>query len=139
MSLRPIKLMLIDDSPSDRGLAEYAFAESRFVNEISLAEDGQSALDLLRDGAHTRPDLILLDLNMPGMDGREFLRVVKADEDLRSIPVVVLTSSVADADIKQAYRDQCSGYVRKPVTLDRLVDVVTGLEQYWFAIVERLP
>lgn len=139
MSLRLTKIMLIDDSPSDRGLAEFAFEEAKLINEVVMAEDGQAALDVLRDPAQTLPDLILLDLNMPGMDGREFLQVVKADDKLRAIPVVILTSSVADEDVSQAYRDHCAGYIRKPVTLERLIDVVRGLEQYWFAIVERLP
>ncbi len=139
MTIRPIRLLLVDDSPSDRGLAEFAFEESRIVNELSTAEEGEAALRQLRDPATPLPDLILLDLNMPGMDGREFLSVVKADERLCGIPVVILTSSVADEDVSEAYRAQCAGYIRKPVTLEGLIEVVRGIERYWFAIVERVP
>ncbi len=135
MIVRALNILLVDDSPSDRALVELALGQIKLLNHLQMAEDGEEALALLREPGNERPDLILLDLNMPGMDGREFLRVVKADDDLCTIPVVILTSSVADDDVAGSYRNHCAGYVRKPVDLDGLVRVVQGISDYWFAIV----
>ncbi len=139
MSLQPIHILLVDDSPSDRALVGLAFERAKIINEITEAEEGGAALAILREAKTLRPDLILLDLNMPGMDGREFLRRVKADEELCTIPVVILTSSMADDDVAQSYRDHCAGYIRKPVDLAGLSRVVAGISDYWFAIVVRPP
>lgn len=138
MSLRPIRILLVDDSPSDRMLTQMAFERSRVVNDLLMAEDGDSALALLRE-MNNLPSLILLDLNMPGMDGHEFLEVVKHDPNLRSVPVVILTSSLNEDDVARSYDNQCAGYIRKPVSLDSLIEVVASLETYWFAVVERPP
>lgn len=135
---RSIVLMLIEDSPSDRELARLALTRAKVSNLLLTAEDGEEALELLNDPEVPRPDLILLDLNMPGMDGREFLTLVKAHEDFRTIPVVVLTTSDSDEDIEQAYRSYCSGYVTKPIDLASLQQVVAAIDNYWFAIV-KLP
>jgi CheY-like chemotaxis protein len=137
VNVRAINILLVDDSPSDRSLVELAFADSKILNHLMEAEDGEDALAVLRDPEQPRPDLILLDLNMPGMDGRQFLRAVKADEDLMTIPVVILTSSVAEDDVAESYRNHCAGYVRKPVELDGLVRVIQAISEYWFAIVVR--
>lgn len=139
MRLKPIRILLVDDSPADRSLVRLAFSESKILNHFDEAEEGAEALSMLRDPALARPELILLDLNMPGMDGREFLRAVKADEALCAIPVVILTSSLADDDVAQSYRDHCAGYIRKPVDLDGISRVVAGIADYWFAIVVRPP
>lgn len=108
----------------------------RFANELVMAEDGESALELLEDPSQAEPDLILLDLNMPGMDGMEFLERVKGSDDLRHIPVIVLTSSIAPDDIYGAYSRYCAGYIRKPVDIAGLSKIVDAIDGYWFAIVQ---
>ncbi len=136
MNVRPIRLLLVDDSPADRSLVELALRSVKLLNDLKTAEDGEEALELLQGG--TRPDLILLDLNMPGMNGHEFLQVVKTDPELKTIPVVILTSSVQEDDVARSYENHCAGYIRKPVDLDGLVAVLQGIQDYWVAIV-RLP
>lgn len=132
--IRPIRILLVDDSASDRALVEAAFEESRLLNELVTAEDGEEAFEVLASGP--RPQLILLDLNMPGMNGHEFLAEIKRRPGLSTIPVVVLTSSVAEDDVARSYENHCAGYIRKPVDLEGLVEVVSGLNQYWVAIVQ---
>lgn len=141
---QPITILMADDDPDDRLLVEEAFAESRLANELYFVEDGIQLLDYLRhEGKFTRqdapvPDLILLDLNMPGMDGRAALQEIKADARLKRIPVVVLTTSQAEEDILRSYDIGASGYVSKPVTFEGLVKVVKALNIYWVQIV-KLP
>ena len=140
---KPIVILLADDDEEDRMLACDALAESRLSNDIACVTDGEDLMDYLhRRGKYAppaeapRPGLILLDLNMPKKDGREALREIKSDPDLRQISVVVLTTSKADEDIYSSYDSGASSFISKPVTFEGLVDVMKGLGQYWFEIVE---
>ena len=141
---KPITILMADDDPDDRLLTQEALAEGRLINELRFVENGEELLDYLRrQGKWTppaeapRPGLILLDLNMPRKDGRTVLREIKEDADLRTIPVVVLTTSKADEDIYKSYDLGVDSYIVKPVTFENLVDILQTLEQYAFAIVER--
>jgi len=142
----PIVILLADDDEEDRMLACDALAESGLSNDIYCVTDGEDLMDYLhRRGLYTppadapRPGLILLDLNMPKKDGREALREIKADPDLRQIPVVVLTTSKADEDILRSYDSGASSFVSKPVTFEGLVNLMKGLGQYWFEMVDLPP
>lgn len=139
----PIVILLADDDPDDRMLAKEALEESRLANRLLFVEDGEELLDYLyQRGAYTdpeaapRPGIILLDLNMPRKDGREALREIKADPQLRAIPVVVLTTSKAEEDIYRSYDLGVSSFITKPVTFEGLVEVMRALGKYWFEIVE---
>lgn len=135
-------ILLVEDSPSDAHLAQRAFAESRYASHVSHARDGVEAMEMLRrEGPHAnfrRPDLILLDLNMPRKDGRQVLIELKQDEQLRRIPVVVLTTSADDQDVAEAYRLGSNSYIVKPVDLKAFFQLVEHTEQYWFDTC-RLP
>jgi CheY-like chemotaxis protein len=140
---RPIVILLADDDPDDCVLAREALEESRLVNQLHIVGDGEELLAYLRHteayadpDSSPRPGLILLDLNMPRKDGREALREIKADAGLRSIPVVVLTTSSAEEDIYRTYDLGVSSFISKPVTFEGLVDVMKVLGRYWFEIVE---
>ena len=140
---KPIVILLADDDEEDRMLACDALAESRLSNDITCVTDGEDLMDYLhRRGRHAppaeapRPGLILLDLNMPKKDGREALREIKADPELRQISVVVLTTSKAEEDIYSSYDSGASSFISKPVTFEGLVDVMKGLGKYWFEIVD---
>ena len=138
----PITILMADDDEDDRSLTREALQEGRLVNDLRFVEDGEDLLDYLRRngkyaGSNTpRPGLILLDLNMPKKDGRDTLKEIKNDPDLRQIPVVILTTSKADEDIYRSYDLGVNSYIVKPVTFDALVDVLQTLEKYWFEIVE---
>lgn len=139
----PITILMADDDADDRMLAKDAFEESRVVNDLRFVEDGEELLDYLcrrgqyaDPGRSPRPGVILLDLNMPRMDGREALQEIKADPRLRRIPVVVLTTSKAEEDIYQTYDLGISSYITKPVTFGALVEVIKTLGRYWIEIVE---
>lgn len=132
-----VRILVVDDSASDRELARRTLAHLKVTNEVQMAEDGEEALAQLRSDAPS-PHLVLLDLNMPGMGGPALLKEIKADPELRTLRVVILTSSDAEEDVASAYHNDCSGYIRKPVDLDGLVRVIQGIEGYWLAIV-RLP
>jgi CheY-like chemotaxis protein len=140
---RPITILIADDDPEDRMLAEEALQGGRLANDIRTVEDGEELLEYLRrrgkyaapDSA-PRPGLILLDLNMPRMDGREALRVIKGDPELRRIPVVVLTTSKAEEDIVRSYDLGVNSVIIKPVAFSSLVNIMRVLEMYWFEIVE---
>ena len=140
---RMISILIADDDADDRMLIEDAFRESRLSNPLAFVENGEELLQYLRcegkfagrDNRHM-PRLILLDLNMPKMDGRTALRHLKADPDLRRIPVVVLTTSKAEEDILRTYDLGVSSFITKPVTFQGLVDVVRALNSYWIEIVE---
>jgi len=140
-----LTLLLADDDPDDRMLALEAFAESHLANPIATVEDGQDLLDYLyhrgryAETQPPRPGIILLDLNMPRMDGREALEVIKADPELRRIPVVVLTTSKAEEDIVRTYDLGVNGFITKPVTFDQLVTTMRDLSRYWFEIVALPP
>ena len=140
---RPIEVLLVEDNPGDVRLTREALKEGKVCNNLNVAADGIEALAYLRrEGTHAgsaRPDLILLDLNLPRMDGREVLEVIKADPALRNIPVVVLTSSQAERDIVRAYDLRANCYVSKPVDFDQFIIVVKSIEDFWFTIVKLPP
>ena len=143
---RPITILMADDDDEDRMLTKEAWVENRLANDLRFVEDGEELMEYLkRRGkyadpvASPRPGLILLDLNMPKKDGREALKELKAAEDLRRIPVVVLTTSKAEEDIHRSYDVGASSYITKPVTFERLVQIVRQLGHYWFEMVELPP
>jgi chemotaxis family two-component system response regulator Rcp1 len=141
-SLKPIEILLVEDNPGDVRLTIEALKEGKVRNNMSVARDGVEALDFLfRRGAFAqapRPDIILLDLNLPKKDGREVLAEVKQDKVLRRIPVVVLTTSSADEDILKSYDLHVNCYVTKPVDMDRFIEVVKAIDSFWFTVV-KLP
>ena len=139
----PITILMADDDPDDRLMTQEAFRDCRLNNPLRFAEDGEELMDYLhRRGrygdasAYPMPGLILLDLNMPRKDGREALREIKADPQLRHIPVVVLTTSKAEEDVVRAYHDGVNSFITKPVTFEGLIDVVCTLGKYWLHIVD---
>jgi CheY-like chemotaxis protein len=141
-----ITILLADDDPDDRKLTHDAFMENRLANDFHAVEDGEELLDYLhRRGKYESlrsdplPGLILLDLNMPRKDGREALKEIKADPELRRIPVVVLTTSKAEEDIVRTYDLGVNSYVTKPVTFKSLVELIKVLGNYWFEVVELPP
>ena len=140
---KTIDILLIEDDEGDVLLTKKALSGGKLYNSLSVARDGVEAMALLRrEGEHTnarRPDLILLDLNMPRMDGRETLGQLKQDKDLRSIPVVVLTTSDSDRDILKSYDLQASCYITKPVDLKQFVYVVQAIKDFWFTVVKLPP
>ena len=137
-----IQILLVEDSPGDVRLTQEALKEAKVLNQVSVATDGMEAMAFLRrEGAYAqapRPDLILLDLNMPRKDGREVLTGLKADDQLRRIPVVVLTTSTAEQDILGTYDLHANAYITKPVDLNQFVSVVKAIEDFWLTIV-KLP
>ena len=145
MTLRsqPVVILMAEDDPDDRMLTRDALEEAHLKNKLRFVEDGEELIDYLKQrGKYARPEeaprpgLILLDLNMPRKDGREALHEIKQDDDLRTIPVVVLTTSQAEEDILHSYDLGVSGYVTKPVTFEGLVNVMKVIGKYWFEIVE---
>jgi two-component system, chemotaxis family, response regulator Rcp1 len=139
---RSIEILLVEDNPGDARLAQEAIREAQMRNHLNWVLDGVEALTFLRkEGKHTqapRPDLILLDLNLPRKDGREFLAEIKKDERFKRIPVIVLTTSEAEEDISRAYRLKANCYIAKPPQLDQLIKIVKGIEEFWFKVA-RLP
>ncbi len=139
---RPVEILLVEDNPGDVRLTTEGLREGKIQNNLSVVGDGIDAIAFLRRegkfAAAPRPDLILLDLNLPRKDGREVLIEIKADEDLRSIPVVVLTTSSAEQDIISTYNLAANCYVTKPLDFEAFVGVVKSIEEFWFSIV-RLP
>ena len=143
---KPITIVMADDDPDDRALTKEAFAESHVANDLRFVENGEELLDYLhRRGKFTDPasspwpGIILLDLNMPKKDGREALKEIKADPRFRGIRVVIMTTSKAEEDVVRSYDLSASSYITKPVTFERLVDVVKALGKYWLEIVELPP
>ncbi len=138
-----IDILLVEDSPADVLITREALTEARLFNTIHVAEDGVVALEFLRRqgrfAAAPRPDLILLDLNLPRKHGREVLAEIKADDTLRSIPVVVLTTSSAEEDILRSYNLHANCYVVKPVEFDNFVKAVQSIREFWFTIVALPP
>ena len=138
-----IDILLVEDDEGDVLLTKKALANGKIYNSLNVAKDGVEALAFLRqEGEYNnapRPDLILLDLNMPRMDGRETLAQIKQDENLRSIPVVVLTTSDSDQDVLQSYDLQASCYITKPVDLKQFTSVVRAIKDFWFSVVKLPP
>jgi CheY-like chemotaxis protein len=142
VSPKVIEVLLVEDNIGDVRLTQEALKEGRLLVNLTVARDGIEAMDILLQknsyvGA-TRPDLVLLDLNLPRKDGREVLREIKADPALKTIPVVILTTSEAEADIRVTYGAHANCYITKPVDMDRFFEIVKMLEEYWFTIV-KLP
>jgi chemotaxis family two-component system response regulator Rcp1 len=140
--LKPIEVLLVEDNAGDVRLTEEALKEGKLAVHLTVARDGLEAMQILhqRNGnaGAPRPDLILLDLNLPKMDGRQVLQEIKNDPKLMRIPVVVLTTSAADADILTTYGAHANCYITKPVDMDRFISIVLLLEEFWFTIV-KLP
>lgn len=141
-SLRPIEILLVEDNPGDVRLTIEALNDAKLRNSLSVARDGVEAMAFLgQEGPYAgvpHPDLILLDLNLPRMDGHAVLAQVKADPDLRHIPVVVLTTSDSQPDILQAYELHANCYITKPVDLEQFIKIVRSIEDFWLTVV-RLP
>ena len=145
-SARPITILIAEDDPDDRLLTQRALEMSRVVNDLRFVEDGEELMEyLLHNGRYAdaskapRPGLVLLDLNMPRKDGREALKEIKSHPQLHSIPVVVMTTSKAEEDVLKSYDVGANSYVVKPVTFDRLVDLMKTLGTYWVEFVELPP
>jgi CheY-like chemotaxis protein len=138
-SPNPVRILVVDDDPGDVLMIEEALQDSEVEKVIDVVGDGQEAMEFLRrEGRHSdavRPDVILLDLNMPRMDGRQVLGEVKQDEDLRTIPIVVLTTSNADTDVLGSYTLQANAYVTKPIDLDDFNDVVHRIDEFFGRVV----
>ena len=141
-STKIIDVLLVEDDPGDVLMTREAFEDNKLRNRLSVVSDGVSALEFLRkEGEHVdapTPDLILLDLNLPRMDGREVLAEIKADEDLRQIPVVVLTTSKAEEDVLRSYKLHANAYVTKPVDFDCFIEVVRMIDTFFVTVV-KLP
>jgi two-component system, chemotaxis family, response regulator Rcp1 len=142
LAIRPIEILLVEDNPGDVRLTREALREGKVRNHLNVASDGVEALAYLRrEGRYAeavRPDVILLDLNLPRKDGREVLAEIKVDPTLKNIPVVILSSSQAEQDVLRAYELHANCYVTKPVDLDQFMSVVSAIEDFWF-IIAKLP
>jgi chemotaxis family two-component system response regulator Rcp1 len=141
--MKLIEILLVEDSIADVELTMEALSRTKLANHIEVVGDGVEALAFLRKEREysnmPRPNLVLLDLNMPRKDGREVLEEMKADPDLKKIPVVVLTTSKAEEDIIRSYDLHCNCYIKKPVSIDQLCLVIQAIENFWFGIVELPP
>lgn len=137
-----VEILLVEDNPGDVRLIEEAFKEGKIKNHINIVEDGVEAIAYLRkEGQYSdavRPDLILLDLNLPKMDGREVLKIIKYDNELKRIPIVILSTSDAEEDINNTYNTHANCFITKPVDLYDFIHVVRFIEDFWFTIV-KLP
>ncbi|HWQ45760.1 MAG TPA: response regulator [Longilinea sp.] len=141
--VRPIEILVVEDNPGDVRLTIEALRESRVFNKLSVARDGLEAMAFLHAEspfeAATKPDLILLDLNLPKKDGREVLAEIKADPDLKRIPVVILTTSKSEEDVLRSYNLHANCFIVKPVDLDQFLKVVKSIEDFWFSVVVLPP
>lgn len=139
----PIEILLVEDSPGDVRLAQEALKEAKIQNVLNVVEDGVEALDYLHNRGKykdaLRPDLVLLDLNLPRKDGREVLAEIKTDPELRQIPVVVLTTSRAEEDIIKAYSHYANCYITKPVDFQQFIKIVKSIEDFWLTVVKLPP
>ena len=142
MKVDPIRILLVEDNEADIRLTQEALRDAKIVNELHIVRDGDEALDFLYQRAQfsltSRPDLVILDLNLPRKDGKEVLETIKGDEDLRSIPVAVLTTSAAERDVVDSYHLGANCFMTKPVDFDQFVNLVTQIESFWLGVV-RLP
>lgn len=136
---RPVEILLVDDDVVDVRFTTDLLAEAKLANRVEVVHDGVDALDHLRAAARgeaVRPDVILLDLNMPRMDGHELLSIVKQEPELAAIPVVVMTTSSEEADVLRSYQLHANAYVTKPLGLEQFAEVVRSIESFWFQIVQ---
>jgi len=142
-SHKSIEILLVEDNPGDIRLTKEAFKIGKINNNMHVTMDGEEAMDFLnRRGSHTdapRPDIILLDLNLPKKDGREVLKEIKSDENLKSIPVVILTTSSSEEDILRTYDLHANCYITKPVDLDKFLAIVQMIEDFWLTVVKLPP
>jgi chemotaxis family two-component system response regulator Rcp1 len=140
---RPIEILLVEDSPSDTELTQEALREAKVRNHLSSVEDGVQAMDFLRRrglyAVAPRPDLIMLDLNLPRKDGREVLAEIKEDPELKTIPVVVLTTSQAEQDVLRAYHLHANCYITKPVDFEQFLHAIRSIESFWLLVVTLPP
>jgi Response regulator containing a CheY-like receiver domain and an HTH DNA-binding domain len=140
---KPIEILLVEDSRGDIGLIEEVFEEAKIRNNLHIAEDGEEAILFLNKQGQfleaPRPDIILLDLNLPKKDGREVLQEVKEDDNLRNIPIVVLTTSKAEEDILKSYNLHANAYIAKPVDFDQFIKVIKSIEDFWLQVVKLPP
>ena len=143
MNWQSVEILLVEDNPGDIRLAKEALKESKIANNLHCVIDGVEALEFLnKEGQYAeaaRPDLIILDLNLPKVSGHEVLGVIKERESLRRIPVVVLTSSEAEEDILKSYDLHANCYIRKPIGIESFIEVVTRIETFWFHVVKLPP
>lgn len=141
--IKPVDILLVEDSPADVLITREAFAESKLINTLHVVEDGVQALEFLHQvgpfAAAPRPDLILLDLNLPRKNGREVLAEIKNDPKFKNIPVVVLTTSHSEKDVLQAYDQHANCYIVKPVGFDNFVAAMKSIRQFWFSVVTLPP
>jgi chemotaxis family two-component system response regulator Rcp1 len=142
-TLKAAVILLVEDDPADQKLIKKSLSSEKVINELRIASSSEEALEYLQrskngDDETLIPDLILLDLNMPGMGGKEFLKCLKSDDKLDAIPVVILTTSDADEDILETFKLQASGYIKKPVSLAEFQAVMQSLTEYWFVICKRV-
>ncbi len=142
-ALKQVIILLVEDDPGDQKLISKSMAAQKIANYLYTVQSGEEALEYLQrskegDEQCPRPDLILLDLNMPGMGGKEFLRQIKDDEDFDTIPVVILTTSDSDRDVMESYKLHAAGYVKKPVDLEGLIAAMKEVNSYWFLVCKRV-
>jgi len=141
--VKPINILLVEDNPGDADLAREALEDSKLNNALHVVDDGEKAMAFLRrTGPYAeapQPDLILLDLNLPKKDGREVLAEIKADDDLKRIPVVILTTSQAEEDVVKSYNLHANCYITKPIDLNQFLHVVRSIEDFWLSIVILPP
>jgi len=141
--VNPIEILLVEDNPADVRLTTEALQEQKIYNNLSVVNDGVEAIAFLRrEGKYAqamKPDLILLDLNLPKKDGREVLKEIKSDDDLKTIPIVVLTVSKSEEDILRAYNLNANCYITKPVDLDQFMKVIKYVQEFWLSIVKLPP
>ncbi len=142
-SVCPVDILLVEDNPGDVRLTKEALKDAKVLNQVYVARDGVEAMKFLRRQNSFKdvplPDLILLDLNLPKKDGREVLKEIKEDQLLKHIPVVILTTSKAEEDILKTYNLHANAYITKPVDLNRFIDIIHALEEFWFTVVKLPP
>jgi CheY-like chemotaxis protein len=140
---KPVEILLVEDNEGDVGLIEEVFEDAKIRNNLHVVEDGEDAILFLRgEGQFSgapRPDIILLDLNLPKKDGREVLEEIKEDDDLKNIPIVVLTTSKAEEDILKSYNLHSNAYITKPVDFDQFIKVIKSIEDFWLEVVKLPP
>jgi CheY-like chemotaxis protein len=142
-NFKSVNILLVEDDPGDQKLIKNSMLEQRMTNKLYIVSTGEEALEYLKkskegNNENPWPELILLDLNMPGMGGMEFLRQIKSSEDFNMIPVVILTTSDSEQDVLESYKLQAAGYVRKPVLLDEFCNIAKDISEYWFTLCMRI-